>query len=223
MIAALAIPCFSFAQMDITINETLKGMSAGTQNCYVVLIPKASIKSVTDDWKKTVRKDTKAKPDDNSGEIRIIGAFSKNISSNPINIYATFLETSYGIQISAWFSEGDAFISTQYNSDKSVAVQNYLHNFGVMEYRKAMQDQLDTEKDKQKTLEGVYNGFVKDQKKAENNIMNHNKEIEKLQNKIAEEQQNIQKAQNNQATARADADRQKGVVQQVNDTLNNIK
>ena len=92
-----------------------------------------------------------------------------------------------------------------------------------MEYRKAMQDQLDTEKDKQKTLEGVYNGFVKDQKKAENNIMNHNKEIEKLQNKIAEEQQNIQKAQNNQATARADADRQKGVVQQVNDTLNNIK
>jgi peptidoglycan hydrolase CwlO-like protein len=69
----------------------------------------------------------------------------------------------------------------------------------------------------------VYDGFVKDQKKAENNISSHNKDIEKLQNKIADEQKNITTAQSNQATSRAEADRQKVKVQQVNEMLNNIK
>ena len=223
MITAVLIPAMSFAQKDIVINETLKNMSAGNQNAYVVLIPQTTIKSVVEDWKKYIRKDTKAKPEDNSGETKIVGASCKNISPGPLNIYAAFLETSEGIQISVWVSEGDAFVSTQTNSDKSIAVQNYLHNFGVQEYKRAVQDQLDAEQHKQKEMEEVYTGFVKDQKKGENNIMNHNKDIEKLQNKIAEEQQNIQKAQANQASARATADTQKMKAQQMNDMLNNIK
>jgi hypothetical protein len=223
MIAALAIPSFLFAQKDIYITETIKNMSAGNQSCYVALIPQAAASDVTDDWKKYIRKDTKAKPDENSGEIRIMGAFCKNISPFPINIYATFLETSEGVQISAWFSDGSTFISTQSNSDKSVGVQNYLHNFGVQEYKDVVKYQLGLEQKKQKDLEKVFDGFVKDQKRSESNITSYNKDIEKLQNKIAEEQQNIQKAQSNQVTSRADADNQKAKVQQVNDMLTNIK
>jgi hypothetical protein len=223
MIAALAIPSFLFAKKDIVITETLKNMSAGNQSCYVMLIPQAALKDVLDDWKKYVRKDTKAKPEENSGETRILGAINKNISPFPINIYATFLETSQGIQISAWFSDGASFISTQANSDRSVAVQNYLHNFAVQEYKDVVKYQLDQEQKKQKDMEKVYDGYVKDQKKAENNITSHNKDIEKLQNKIVEEQQNIQKAQSNQTTSRADADGQKIKVQQANDLLKSIK
>lgn len=222
-IAAFAIPAFAFAQKDISITETAKNMSAGNQNCYVFLIPQAALKDIQNDWKKYVKKDAKGKPEDNSGETRMIGAVSKNISPLPINIYATFLETSDGIQVSAWFADGTNFISTQANSDRSVAVQNYLHNFAVQEYRDVVKDQLDAESKKQKDLEKVYDGFVKDQKRSENNITSYNKEIEKLQNKIAEEQKNITTAQSNQSTSRADADRQKMKVQQVNDMLNNIK
>ena len=86
-----------------------------------------------------------------------------------------------------------------------------------------MKEQLEAEQKKQKELEKVYEGFVKDQKKAENNIVSHNKEIEKLQNKIKEENENIQKAQLNQSNSRADADKQKSVVQQITDMMNNIK
>jgi chromosome segregation ATPase len=125
--------------------------------------------------------------------------------------------------MSVWFADGTNFISTQTNSDRSVAVQNYLHNFGVQEYKDVVKYQLEQEQKKQKDMEKVYDGYVKDQKRAENNIKDHNKEIEKLQNKIVEEQQNIQKAQTNQATSRADADRQKVKVQEVSDMLNNIK
>jgi predicted nucleic acid-binding Zn-ribbon protein len=86
-----------------------------------------------------------------------------------------------------------------------------------------VKSQLDNEQKKQRDLEKVYDGFVKDQKRSESNIASYNKEIEKLQNKIAQEQQNIVKAQANQGSARADADKQKGTVQQVGDMLNNIK
>lgn len=223
MIVLFAIPVLAFAQKDIVITETVKNMSAGNQSCYVILIPQTALKDVQDDWKKYIRKDTKAKPADANGETSIMGAVCKNISPFPINIYATFLETSDGVQISAWFSDGSTFISTQSNSDRSVAVQNYLHNFGVQEYKDAVKYQLDQENKKQKDLEKVYDGYVKDQKRSENNITSYNKDIEKLQNKIAEEQKNIQTAQSNQATSRSDADRQKMKVQQVNDMLNGIK
>jgi hypothetical protein len=222
-VAALILPAVLFAQREIVITETVKNFSAGNQNCYVMLIPQAAAKDVTDDWKIYIRKDTKAKPADNSGETSIMGAFCKNISPNPINIYATFLETSDGVQISVWVNDGATFVSTQANSDRSVAVQNYLHNFGVQEYKDVVKYQLDQEQKKQKDMEKVFDGFVKDQKRSEGNIASYKKDIEKLQAKIADEQQNIQKAQSNQTTSRADADTQKVKVQQVNDMLNNIK
>ena len=222
-IAAFAMPALAFAQKNIAITETTKNMSAGSQNCYVFLIPQADLKDVQNDWKKYVKKDAKGKPEDSNGETKMIGAVNKNISPLPINIYATFLQTSDGIQMSAWFADGTNFISTQANSDRSVGVQNYLHNFAVQEYKDVVKSQLEQEQKKQKDLEKVYDGFVKDQKKAENNISSHNKDIEKLQNKIADEQKNITTAQSNQSTSRAEADRQKAKVQQVNEMLNNIK
>lgn len=223
LIASIAIPSFSFAQTDLTISETQKNMSAGNQNCYVLLIPQTTLKDVISDWKKYIKKDAKSKPADYNGETIIQGAYCKNISPNLINISAVFLETSAGVQLSSWFSEGDAFISTQSNPDKSIAVQNYLHNFGVQEYKNAVSDQLSNEQSKQRDLEKIYYGFVKDQKRSESNISNHKKDIEKLQNKIKDEEANIQKAQINQANARADADKQKVNVQQVSYMLNNIK
>ena len=223
LIASIAIPSLSFAQLDITISETQKNMSAGNQNCYVMLIPQTTAKDVIGDWKKYIKKDAKSKPTDNSGETMIQGASCKNISPNPLNISAVILETSAGVQLSTWFSEGDAFISTQTNSDKSIGVQNYLHNFGVQEYKNAVGTQLQNEQSKQQDLEKVYDGFIKDQKRAESNISNYNRDIEKLQKKIKDEQANIQKAQVNQSNARADADKQKMNVQQVNDMLSNIK
>ena len=223
VIAALALPVVSFAQKEIVITETVKAMSGGSQNCYVMLIPQAAAKDVIDDWKKYIRKDSKAKPLETNGEISILGALSKNISPNPINIYATFLESKDGVQISVWVNDGEVFISSKANSDRSVAVHNYLHIFGVQEYKDVVKYQLDLEQKKQKELEKAYEGYVKDQKRAESNIASHKKEIEKLEGKIVEEQQNIQKATANQATSRTDADTQKVKVQQVSTMLNGIR
>ena len=223
MIAALALPAVLFAQQEIVITETVKTMSGGSQSCYVMLIPQAGAKDVIDDWKKYIRKDSKSKPAEVGGEVSILGGFCKNISPNPINIYATFLESKDGVQISVWVNDGEAFISSKTSSDRSVAVHNYLHNFGIQEYKDVVKYELELEQKKHKDLEKKYDGYVKDQKRAESNIASHKKDIEKLQGKITEEEQNIQKAQANQATARTEADTQKGKVQEVNDKLTQIK
>jgi hypothetical protein len=219
---ALAAPAFLFSQKEIVVSEQDKSMSAGTKNCYVMVIPQAKLKDVTDAWKKLVRKDAKGKPEDNNGELVMVGASNKNISAAPLTITGKLVETSEGVQVSAWISDGD-FISTTSAPDKSVAVKKYLHDFGAQQYKEAVKDELEAEQKKSKDMEKVYDGFVKDQKKAESNIESHKKDIEKLQNKIKDEEANITKAQSNQTTSRAEADKQKIVVQQVTDKMNNIK
>jgi predicted nucleic acid-binding Zn-ribbon protein len=141
----------------------------------------------------------------------------------PFNIYATIIEAIDGVQLSVWVADGEVFVSTATAQDKSVAVQKYLHDFWVQEYKNAIKSQLTLEQKKQKDLEKMYDSFIRDQQKSEGNIDRYNTDIQKLQGKIADEQKNIQKAKDNQATMRANADTQKGVVLQVTDMMNNIK
>jgi hypothetical protein len=117
-----------------------------------------------------------------------------NISTTPLTVYARFVESTSGVQLSSWFAQGDSFIATAVSADKSIAVQKYLHDFGVMEYKDAVSNELAEEQKKLKELEKTYEGFVKDQKKAENAVTNAQKEIEKLQNKNIEEEGNIKQA-----------------------------
>ncbi len=222
-VVLLSIPALVFAQKEIVITEAEKEMSAGTKNGFVTVIPQANGKEVTDEWKKYVRKDTKAKPEDVNGEVKIIGAVNKNISSFPINVFAKILETGEGVQLTVWVAEGEIFVSSKTSSDKSVAVQKYIHDFAAQEYRDAVKKEVDNEQKKAKDLEKIFDGFVADQKRSEGNIASYNKEIEKLQTKIKEEEANIQKAKDNQTAARANADKQKEVVNGVSTKMNNIK
>ena len=286
--AAIIVPCALFAQNAILISEDTKDMSAGSKNCYITLIPQAKAKDVISDWKKMLQKTTKEKLQDNNGETKATMVSVPNISTTPLTVYAKFVESTSGVQLSSWFAQGDSFIATTVSADKSIAVQKYLHDFGAMEYKDAVKNELADEQKKLKELEKTYEGFVKDQKKAENgvtsaqreieklqnknkeeegnikqaianknsnyattgqqsdlnnekkrakelqgyindqqkaesNINSNNKKIEKMQDKIKEETGNAEKAKQNQIPARANADSQKGIVQQVSDKLNNIK
>jgi hypothetical protein len=221
--AIIALPTFLSAQVEMPIIEAEKEMSLGTKNCYMVVIPGAKAKDISESWKKYVRRETKAKAEDAANEIKIIGAVNKNISSLPFNIFAKVLETSEGAQLSAWFAEGEIFMSSKTTADKSTAVQKYVHDFAVEAEKNVMNGMIAAETKKAKDLEKAFENVVNDQKKAEGNINNANKEIEKQQAKIKEELANIDKAKASQAAARASADAQQGVVKGMTEKMNGIK
>lgn len=205
------LPALLFAQQDITVKEMPKDFSAGSQNAYVLTIPEATTKDVNSDWQKWVKKDAKGKIEDNKGEVKSSLVTITNISSVPLTIYSRSLESKEGVQLSVWLMEGDSFISTGYSADKSTAIQKYLHDFGLQEYRAVAKKQLETQQDKQKQLEKIYDGFVKDQKKADKEVADAKKEIEKLKQKNIDEEGNIKQAKANKEANRATAASQKDV------------
>jgi len=222
-IASFVLPVIAFAQQEIKIEEVEKEMSMGTKNCYILNIPQTKVKDVTEDWKKFIKKDSKGKVEDIKGEIQLIGAVNKNVSSFPFNIFSRLLETQNGVQLSVWASEGDIFISTKVSQDKSVAVQKYLHDFAVVSYKDAVKNELSSEQDKLKDVQKIFDGFLKDQKKAEDNIEDDKKQIEKLQKDIKNEETNIAKAKDNQVKQKSIVDTQTNSIKTVSDKMNNIK
>lgn len=201
----LSIPSFLFAQQEVTVRETNKDYSGGNKNAYEVTIPEAAIKDINSDWQKWVKKDAKGKIEDNKAEVKSNLVTVKSISAVPLTLYSRTLDAKEGVQLSVWFLEGDSFISTGYSADKSTAVQKYLHDFGVQEYKAVAKKQLEAQQDKQKQLEKIYDGFVKDQKKADKEVADAQKEIEKLKQKNIDEEGNIKQAKANKEANRATA------------------
>src|SRR4051812_3793260 len=140
-IAAIAMPTLLFAQPTVTVTESEKEMSLGTKGGYVLLIPEAKSPQINSDWQKAMKKDAKGKVEDNKTEVKTNLITIKNISQVPLTVYSRTVETKEGVQLSAWFVEGDTFISTPVSTDKSLAIQRYLHDFGVQEYKIVAQAQ----------------------------------------------------------------------------------
>lgn len=211
-VAAISLPTLLFAQKDITISESEKEISAGNKNSYVVLIPETKAKDVNEDWQKMMKKDAKGKVEGNKDEVKTTLITVKNISLNPLTIYSKSVETKEGVQLSAWFADEDSvFISTAATPDKSLAVQKYLHDFAVQEYKAVAKTQLEAEQKTLKDLQKVYDGFVKDQKKADNAVVNAQKEIARLQDKNKDEEGNIKQAIANKNANKAISDQQKNL------------
>ena len=103
---------------------------------------------------------------------------------------------------------GDSFIVAGDSTDKVAAIKKYLHDFGVQEYRNTAGNQLEAEQKKSKQLDKIYDGFVKDQKKAEEAVSDAKREIEKLQGKNKQEEGNIEKAKANKLSSNASVGKQ---------------
>lgn len=219
----VTLPFLGFAQKELKITEQEKQMSMGTQNAYVVDIPQAKLKDVISDFKKYIKKDAKGKLIDDKGEVSMIGAVNKNISSLPFNVFGRFVESSEGVTVSIWVADGETFVSSKLSPDKSVAVSKYLKDFAIEQYKQAVKEELENEKDKAKTEQKTLDGFVKDQKKAESNIEDHKAEIANREKKIKEEEANIGTAKSNQEKQKDVIAKQNAVLNAVQQKLNNIR
>lgn len=217
------LPYLGFAQKELKITEQEKEMSMGARNAYVVDIPQAKLKDVISDFKKYIKKDAKGKSNEDKGEISMLGAVNKNISSMPFNVFGRFVESSEGVTVSIWVADGENFVSSKATPDKSVAVSKYLKDFAIEQYKQAVKDELEKEKEKAKAEQKILEGFAKDQKKAESNIEDHKAEIANREKKIKEEEANIGTAKANQEKQKDVIAKQNAVLNSVQQKLNNIK
>ena len=180
------ISLVAFAQKEITVDETMKTMSKGSQNGYVTDIPQGKLKEVTSGWKKYVKRESKNNIEEANSEIIMRGTTIPNISTNPIYVYARLLETDQGVMLTAFFSDDDSvFISTAKSEEKSIAIKKFLKDFVIQQYKVAVYHEQDAEKKKLLKLEDDLDDLIKANEKANKRINEDERKIDKNKDEIA--------------------------------------
>jgi hypothetical protein len=223
--AYLTFSITAFAQKNITVDEAPRPMSKDTQFSYLVEIPQAKVKQVEKDWLKYISIKSKGKATVVNGENLQTEAVYKNISPNPFNVYSKLVETTDGVNLTVWLTDNNAaFISKTPNSIEDLAVQKYVRDFAVQEYKLAVEEELKMERNKLNDIEKQQASLIKDEEKSNKKINDNLRAIAKAKDKIVTTQSDIDAASvkiENQKTmvdkTAADANATKGAKKTLND------
>ncbi|MCX6275695.1 MAG: hypothetical protein NTV09_10870 [Bacteroidetes bacterium] len=196
-----------FAQDSLNVSQVEKAMSHGTHIGFTIDIPQAKLKDVVNAWKKYIKRgETKASVESNEDEYQISGTALTNISAQPMNVYTTIKEAEKAIRITSFFTEDDSnFISTSLNAEKASATEKLMKDFARMQYRLAVENELNDETKNLEKLENEKEDLINDNEKS-------NKNISEYERKIDRAKAEIESNGSEQSKRRADVANQKEIV-----------
>lgn len=129
-------------------------------------------------WQKTILDNNKVKAKAGVGEFNVSSVVLKQITEEPLNIYSTIAQYPWGVELNVAFETKGGFISQGFDQVLLYHnASNYLQNFAVKQYQKAVSSELKAE---QKTLRKINRHYDK--------LMN---EYAALQKKVSSHSQNI--------------------------------
>src|SRR3954464_5360612 len=92
------------AQVEIKVSQQEKQMSHGMRNGFATDVPQAKLKTVVNAWKKYVKRgEAVSSVEKVEEEYTVTASALTNISSKPMNVYATIKEVESAIRITAFF------------------------------------------------------------------------------------------------------------------------
>lgn len=160
-VAVLIVLFFSataFAQDTLSVLPVTKSLSKGNQSGFKIIIPENTKKDVISDWKKMLRKN-KAIDNSKNPEYKFIISLPE-VSRDTVFIYTMFNEVDRAVELIGFISADDSvFISS---GEIAENFKTYIRNFSVNEYREAVRDRLEIEKNVLKKLESDQTSLEKD-------------------------------------------------------------
>jgi predicted nucleic acid-binding Zn-ribbon protein len=181
-----------YSQKTIEVTHTRADMSKGNQAGYVVQVPQASLEDVRKDWKKLLESGTKSKAVGAGAEIDIRKVVNLEISPDTFNIYSILFAKDSTISLTAFFEIDSVFFEPSAKKDDLLnektdqSIRNYLRNFSVGEYRKAVEKELKAETKKLDDLEKDLSNLVKDKKNLEKSITKNEENIKQSEDLVKE-------------------------------------
>jgi hypothetical protein len=174
------------AQDSLRVAETTKLMSHGTHNGFTVDIPQARQKDVVNAWKKYIKRgETKASVESNDDEYQIAGTMISNLSAKPLNVYAQIKEAENAVRLTAFFTEDDSnYISSSADPDKSRSTEMLMKDFARMQYRLAVENEMNAETKNLSSMENEKEDLVNANEKAEKNINEYERKIDRAKSDI---------------------------------------
>lgn len=191
------------------IQENERTMSQGSKPGFSMNVSDLDAKETERLWIDYL-KDTKAKTkkDRKTNEVFADDASIPAISTNLLDIYATFTERNKQTEIIVWIDLGGAFLARRQNPDKIDAFEQWLSEFG----RRTRVRKIELEQEAEELV-------FKDQKKEFDKLI---KEEERLKKEIADAEQRINQAKKelevnnaNQNNRRQEMERQQMKIQEI--------
>jgi hypothetical protein len=210
-----ALSLSAFAQKNLTVEVADRPMSKGSKISYMVEVPQAKLKDVEKDWLRYTAQNSKGKATTANGEYLQTGAVNVNISpDHMLNIYSKLFGTVEGVRITAWFAENDTlFVQSDSTRGQHKAIEKYVRDFGVMQYRDAVKLELNAAQSKLKALKKDLAGQIRSEEKASDKISDDKRSIDRSNDAIATNK-------SDQGAASTKIEAQKGMVESTSGDAN---
>lgn len=192
-------------------SEVNKSMSLGTQNGI-----KASIENVDADyiesvWKKYVKEFGKIKENKKAGEFYILNAAVKSIRPEAMDLYASIMDN----QIVVFFDLKNSFLNSKEHPTEFEAAQKLVQEFVYEVQREIIREELEEENSK---LNKSQRGY--DKLKKENT--GYHKDIDEAKAKIKKAEQNIVDNEKEQVKAEAELKALHEIIQKIMERLDSV-
>ena len=171
VLAALASSSFIFAQKPITVSEDSIPFGVSKLPGLAVTIPQVNYDKTQKNWIKELQSGTKSKIVDEGGEMTIFGAYIKDISPNPINIYSKLMNQDSLLRLLVSLElKKDQYISRSSGDAELTAAKAFLKDFAKDQYIDFVKDELQVEDKKLKDLNNELNKLQNDKSRMQKSI-----------------------------------------------------
>lgn len=177
---------------DLKITTSLT-MRMDSQGFVSVTIPQTEQRQVQKDWVEYAGRGSKGKASVINGDNVQYAAVNKNISPSQFDISCRLLGTNDGVRVTVWLTENNTLlVSREQNSDRTTALQKYVRDFAVAEYRLAVMNELNTAQIRQKDMENDLTKLIREEEKAGKRIEGDRANIQHTKDAITTTNNDIQ-------------------------------
>ena len=180
----------SQAQENLVVQEMDRSFSMGNKNAFVIDIPQAQLKKVQSNWKTYLKHQSKRPAASKDGETTLPFGIIPALGNDSMTVFSIVSPDGTKIKLSAFFMLKDSsFLSTAVDSEKAAAVNNFVRQFGIKEYKNAVNDEWLEEKNKLVILEKKVSYLEDENEGFRKNIRNNERAISRKKDDIVTNEQ----------------------------------
>lgn len=185
---------FTFAQDSLKVIESMRTFSIGTKNAFIVDIPQSKMKTVAKSWKSYLKSHTHCSVDEKNSEITMIHCPIKDVLNDSVVVISTISSEGTTTKLAAAVMLDDSsFISSSNKPEIASAINYFVRQFAVEEYKNTYKDLLKEENKKEKKLVDNISSLEENVADWKDDIKNNLREIDRKKDdiKVGEAEQSI--------------------------------
>lgn len=206
------------AQSFGVVQEVDRMMSLGSRPGFQINFTNADPGMVEDMWTDFVKKNFsgKLKKDRKTKELSAVGLKSPMVGTDAFTLYTTVEKNGANVVLTAFYDKGSSFLNRRDDARSAQEVNNAMRQFYLDVRRAVIGKEIKDQEDKTKELEARL-------KKLQRDNDNLRKDIENYKAKIKKAEDDLVQNQKGQETTTIDIEKQRQVVEQARQRLNNVQ